>query len=100
MVECDVAVRRGVKAHAGLDKTPTGTVLSPGAAPGTGGPQSSLFGLRTSVRAWCAQRRVSQSALAMRAGISASHLSQIIRGRSRPSPELAQRIRGLIGGAP
>ena len=99
MLERDAAVRGG-KAHAGPDKRPTVTVLSPGAAPETGGPQSSLFGLRTSVRAWCAQQRVSQSALAMRAGISASHLNQIIRGRSRPSPELAQRIRGLIGGAP
>jgi DNA-binding XRE family transcriptional regulator len=99
MVERGEAVR-GANAHAGPDKKPTGTVLSPGAPAGTGGPQSSLFGLRTSVRAWCAQQRVSQSALAMRAGISASHLSQIIRGRSRPSPELAQRIRCLIGGAP
>lgn len=100
MIERHATVLDGAKADAGPGKTPAGTVLSPGPVLGTGGPQSSLFGLRTSVRAWCAQQRVSQSALAMRVGISASHLNQIIRGRSRPSPELAQRIRVLIGGAP
>ncbi|HLJ62099.1 MAG TPA: helix-turn-helix transcriptional regulator [bacterium] len=94
------AAARAARGLAGMDTKPTVPVLSPGAAPGAGAQQSSLFGLRTSVRAWCAEQRVSQSALAMRAGISASHLNQIIRGRSRPSPALAQRIRGLIGGAP
>src|SRR5579871_4061426 len=47
--------------------------------------------LSAAMRAWCA-RRVSQSALAMRVGISASHLNQIVHGRARPSLELARRI--------
>jgi transcriptional regulator with XRE-family HTH domain len=39
------------------------------------------------------QRRISQSALAMRVGVSASHLNRVLRGRARPSPALLRRLR-------
>ncbi|GEM_PF-4427895 len=56
--------------------------------------------LAAAMRAWCARRGVSQSALAMRVGISASHLNQIVHGRARPSLELAQRIAAVLEAAP
>ncbi|HXX38083.1 MAG TPA: helix-turn-helix transcriptional regulator [bacterium] len=59
--------------------------------------QGSLINLPESMKLWCHEQRVSQSALAMRVGISTSHLNQIIHGHARPSPELAQRIRAVIG---
>lgn len=60
--------------------------------------QPLFFDLPESMKLWCQQQRISQSALAMRVGISTSHLNQIIQGHARPSPELAQRIRAVIGG--
>ncbi|SRR5579871_790345 len=54
-------------------------------------------GLPESMRRWCLEQHVSQSTLAMRVGVSASHLNQIILGHVRPSAELAHRIRAAIG---
>ncbi|GEM_PF-3054336 len=54
-------------------------------------------GLPESMRRWCLEQHVSQSTLAMRVGVSASHLNQIILGHVRPSAELAHRIRTAIG---
>jgi transcriptional regulator with XRE-family HTH domain len=42
------------------------------------------------------QRRISQSALAMRVGVSASHLNRVLRGRARPSPALLRRLRAEL----
>ncbi len=44
------------------------------------------------LKTWCVKRGVSQSALAMKLGISASHLNSIINGRAQPGAELAQKI--------
>jgi len=44
------------------------------------------------LKTWCVKRGVSQSALAMKLGISASHLNGIINGRAQPGAGLAQKI--------
>ncbi|HLJ59286.1 MAG TPA: helix-turn-helix transcriptional regulator [bacterium] len=59
--------------------------------------QLSFFELPESMKLWCQRQHISQSALAMRVGISTSHLNQIIQGHARPSLALAQRIRAVIG---
>jgi len=100
-----------------VDAAPSDRVATSGAT-GQGRPQDSSLGrgasgamaehsqpsaladLGMSLSTWCARRRVSQSALAMRVGVSASHLNQIARGRARPSSELAQRILAVIGRIP
>jgi len=48
------------------------------------------------LRAWCDAAGVSRSAIAMEAGVSASHLNQIINGRARPSAALLQRIAEVL----
>ncbi|HKV45602.1 MAG TPA: helix-turn-helix transcriptional regulator [bacterium] len=48
------------------------------------------------LKRWCKAHGITQSALAMKLGISASHLSQVINGQARPSPALVRRIRELI----
>jgi len=60
--------------------------------------QLMLFDLSESMKLWCQQLHVSQSTLAMRVGVSTSHINQIIHGRVRPSAELARRIRTVISG--
>jgi transcriptional regulator with XRE-family HTH domain len=45
---------------------------------------------------WCKAHGVTQSAAAMKLGVSASHLNQIIHGRVRPSADLIRRIRELM----
>ncbi len=48
------------------------------------------------LKRWCKTHGVTQSAFAMRLGISASHLNQIINGRVRPGASLVRRIRELM----
>jgi transcriptional regulator with XRE-family HTH domain len=48
------------------------------------------------LRAWCDAAGVSRSAIAMEAGVSASHLNQIINGRARPSDALLRRIADVL----
>ncbi|GEM_PF-3007710 len=48
------------------------------------------------LRAWCDAAGVSRSAIAMEAGVSASHLNQIINGRARPSDALLCRIAEVL----
>jgi len=50
------------------------------------------------LRRWCKTHGTTQSALAMKLGISASHLSQVINGQARPSPDLLRRMRELLSG--
>jgi len=45
------------------------------------------------LRRWCKAHGMTQSACAMKLGVSASHLNQIINGRVRPSSDLVRRIR-------
>jgi DNA-binding XRE family transcriptional regulator len=52
----------------------------------------SLHRLAADLKQLCKQRGLSQSALAMKVGVSTSHLNQIINGRARPSAALLQRI--------
>jgi len=44
----------------------------------------------------CQEKGLSQSALAMKVGVSASHLNQIINGRARPSSDLIRRILDVL----
>jgi len=48
------------------------------------------------LRAWRQTRRVSQEALAARAGVSARHLSFVENGRSQPSRELVLALAGAL----
>jgi transcriptional regulator with XRE-family HTH domain len=48
------------------------------------------------LRAWRQSRRVSQEALAARAGVSARHLSFVENGRSQPSRELVLALAGAL----
>lgn len=53
---------------------------------------AALHRLANDLKQLCKQRRISQSALAMKVGVSTSHMNQIINGRARPSAALLQRI--------
>lgn len=57
-----------------------------------------LHRLARELRQWCEDHGLSQSALAMRLGVSTSHLNQIIRGRARPSVALLRRIMVVLHG--
>jgi transcriptional regulator with XRE-family HTH domain len=57
-----------------------------------------LHRLAMELKQWCEDRGVSQAALAMKLGISTSHLNQIIRGRARPSVALLRRIMVVLHG--
>lgn len=59
-----------------------------------------LIRLGAELKRWCEERRISQSALAMRVGVSASHLNQIVNGRARPSYDLLRRIMTELGRKP
>ncbi|HKV45635.1 MAG TPA: helix-turn-helix transcriptional regulator [bacterium] len=48
--------------------------------------------LGTLLKHWCREWHISQSAFAMRVGVSAAHFNQIVNGQARPSSGLAQRI--------
>src|SRR3954471_19117607 len=48
------------------------------------------------LRAWRHSRRVSQEALALRAGVSSRHLSFVENGRSQPSRELVLALAGAL----
>jgi DNA-binding XRE family transcriptional regulator len=44
------------------------------------------------LKRWCREWHMSQSAFAMKVGVSAAHFNQIVNGQARPSRSLAQRI--------
>jgi transcriptional regulator with XRE-family HTH domain len=52
--------------------------------------------LSQALRSWCERHGASQSTLAMRLKISATHLNSILRGRTEPGPELNRRIFYLL----
>lgn len=61
-------------------------------------PKPSSLRLAAELKQWCEVRRLSQAALAMKLGVSTSHLNQIIRGRARPGVALFQRIMVVLHG--
>lgn len=52
--------------------------------------------LAQDLKYWCRRWRVSQSALAMRVGVSASYLNQIINGRAQPGPDLIRKLLDVL----
>lgn len=52
--------------------------------------------LRAQLKEWCKEHGLSQSSLAMKVGVSSSHLNQIINGRARPSPALLRRLLDVL----
>src|SRR6185295_1557412 len=62
--------------------------------PARRGGRDAAFGGQ--LRAWRQSRRVSQEALAARAGVSARHLSFVENGRSQPSRELVLALAGAL----
>jgi transcriptional regulator with XRE-family HTH domain len=51
----------------------------------------------TLLRGWRERRRLSQLDLALRAGVSARHLSFVETGRSRPTSEMIIRLAEQLG---
>src|SRR6185295_16235635 len=62
--------------------------------PARRGGRDAAFGGQ--LRAWRQSRRVSQEALAARAGVSARHLSFVETGRSQPSREVVLALAGAL----
>lgn len=61
-------------------------------------PNFSSHRLAAELKQWCEAHGLSQAALAMKLGVSTSHLNQIIRGRARPGIGLFRRIMVILHG--
>ena len=62
--------------------------------------ERSLTSLLSKLEHFCSAHGTTQSALAMKLGISASHLNQIINGRVRPSPRLFEHMKEFLRAFP